>query len=615
MRAVFRENSRFHRVCNDAYERFLEKHVQGMEEGFCQRDQRVLFQRSKSLNIEDTRKLNSQYIRDEEGIMLRDPGLVLGKWTKFFGTLLNSKSNKLRLCIIEGLPQWPITHVLGFEPTEKELIGALRSMTNSGAVGPDELPVELLKLRINHDPTVLREFHQAIKLMWHQREVPQRWRDAVIKVLHKKDRAECGNYRGISLVTPAGKALLKIVATRLSAYCEARNLLPKEQCEFRPHRSTDNIMFAVRRLQELGRKARVPLLFLCLIDLQKVYDSVDRTLLWQVLARFGVPPQMIEVTRQFHDGLRTCVRNDNGRYSEWFEVAQGLRQGCILSPLLLIIFFAAILLVVLERFRRDAGILADIIHLQEQPSKVGPETALECVRRAIRGMMYANDACIVSRLSRRLGRMMAVSVEVFGTFSLAISESKTETMCMPISRAPTTNIVFNAAGQQYRQTTPFTYLGGTVTETPNLSDEIDRRIRVGWMGFKCYTWELYDRPKVSLLPLKVRMVRSDIVEALLCGCATWTPLKDHYTKLRTTHHRMLLRILGAWCKSPNKRILSYKDALQQTEYESIETTGRTRRLLWARALLRMGDHRLPKRVMSGELENAGKRGPGAKEKY
>ena len=91
------------------------------------------------------------------------------------------------------------------------------------------------------------------------------------------------------------------------------------------------------------------------------------------------------------------------------------------------------------------------------------------------------------------------------------------------------------------------------------------------------------------------------------------PLKCH-AKLRTTHHRMLLRILGAWCKSPNKRILSYKDALHRTQYESIETTVRTRRLLWAGALLRMGDHRLPKRVMSGELENAGKRGPGGKEK-
>ena len=40
----------------------------------------------------------------------------------------------------------------------------------------------------------------------------------------------------------------------------------------------------------------------------------------------------------------------------------------------------------------------------------------------------------------------------------------------------------------------------------------------------------------------------------------------------------------------------------------------TRRLLWAGAPLCMGDHRLPKRVMSGVLENAGKRGPGEKEK-
>ena len=578
MTAVRRENTRVQKVCTDAYNKFLERHVQGMEEDLRQRDQRGLYQRCKFLNIEDTRKVNSQYIRDEEGIMLRDPGLVLGRWARFFGTLLNSKSHKLRLDIIEELPKWPTTHALGVEPTENELIGVLRSMANAKAVGPDELPVEFLKLGINHDPTVLREFHRVIKRVWHQREVPQRWRDAVIKVLHKtKDRTECGNYRGISLVAHAGKVLLKIVATRLSAYCEARNLLPEEQCGFRPHRSTTDMMFAVRRLQELGRKARV-LLFLCFIDLQKAYDSVDRTLLRQVLARFGTPPQMIEVIRKFHDGMRACVRNDDGRCSEWFEVAQGLRQGCVLSPLLFNVFFAAILRVVLERFSKDAGILADLIHLNEQPSKVGLETALECVRRAIWGMLDANDACIVLRSPRGLGRMVAVFVEVFGAFGLTISKSKTETMCMPIPLAPATKIVFNATGQQYRQTTSFTYLGGTVTEMPNLSDEIDRLIRAGWMGFKRYMRELYDRPKASLLPLKVLMVRSEVVEALLYRCVTWTPLKCHYAKLRTTHHRMLLRILGAWCKSPNKRILSYKNALQRTQRESIEINVRTRRL-------------------------------------
>ena len=49
--------------------------------------------------------------------MLRDPELFRGRWSRFVGTLLNSKSDKLKLDIIEELPQWPITQALGVEPT------------------------------------------------------------------------------------------------------------------------------------------------------------------------------------------------------------------------------------------------------------------------------------------------------------------------------------------------------------------------------------------------------------------------------------------------------------------------------------------------------------------
>ena len=90
------------------------------------------------------------------------------------------------------------------------------------------------------------------------------------------------------------------------------------------------------------------------------------------------------------------MRNDDVRCSEWFKVAHGLRQRCVLSPLLFNVFFAAILLVAPERFSKDEGILADLIHLQEHPSTVGPETALECVRRAIFGgcrMLTTRASC------------------------------------------------------------------------------------------------------------------------------------------------------------------------------------------------------------------------------
>ena len=182
-------------------------------------------------------KVSSYYIRDEDGRMLRDLGLVLGRWVWFFDTLFEAKSDKLRLEIIEGLPQWRVTHALGAEPIENELTEFLRSMAKAKAVRPDELSVEILKLGLNHDPTVLQEFHRVVKLVWHQRKVSQRWREAVIKVLHnKKDRAGCGNYHGISLVAHAGKVFIKIVATRLSVYNKAKNLLSEGQCGFLPHR-------------------------------------------------------------------------------------------------------------------------------------------------------------------------------------------------------------------------------------------------------------------------------------------------------------------------------------------------------------------------------------------
>ena len=86
-------------------------------------------------------------------------------------------------------------------------------------------------------------------------------------------------------------------------------------------------------------------------------------------------------------------------------------------------------------------------------------------------------------------------------------------------RASATKIVFNATGQQYLQKTFFAYLGGTVAETLNQSVEIDRRIHAKWMSFERYERKLSDHPKASLL-LRARMVRSEVVEALLYGCAT-----------------------------------------------------------------------------------------------
>ena len=216
-------------------------------------------------------------------------------------------------------------------------------------------------------------------------------------------------------------------------------------------------MFVVRRLQELARRRRIPL-YMCFVDLQKAYDSVDRELLWKVLARAGVPEKMIAAIRQFHDGMQTQVRMDDGELSDWFEVTQGLRQGCVLSSLLFNILFAAATEVVLVRFSEDDTILKDLVYLEEEAG-VGAGTPLERSRRAVWGMLYADDASVVSRSQEGLTRIMTTIVKGFGEFGLTVSEKKTKTLLMRVPKKqpkkggpPPPPPGIEAAGQKYAQT-------------------------------------------------------------------------------------------------------------------------------------------------------------------
>ena len=141
------------------------------------------------------------------------------------------------------------------QPTTQELTDAIHSLANGKAVGPDGVSVRLISITLNGDPALRRRLLDIVVRFWRGGEVPQQWKDAIIKVLHKKkDWTECGNYRDISLVAHAGKILLKIIARRLSEYCGRVGVLPEEQSGFQSNCSTTDIMFGVRRLQELARK-------------------------------------------------------------------------------------------------------------------------------------------------------------------------------------------------------------------------------------------------------------------------------------------------------------------------------------------------------------------------
>ena len=135
-----------------------------------------------------------------------------------------------------------------------------------------------------------------------------------------------------------GKLFARIIQERLQSLAE--KVLAESQCGFRKGRGCSDMIFVARQLLEKSREHQSSL-FTLFVDLKKAYDSVPRDALWQVLEKCGVPPKMLTIVKQLHEGMQAEVRIGS-ELSDSFEVKNGLRQGCTLAPTLFNLFFSAV---------------------------------------------------------------------------------------------------------------------------------------------------------------------------------------------------------------------------------------------------------------------------------
>ena len=96
---------------------------------------------------------------------------------------------------------------------------------------------------------------------------------------------------------------------------------------------------------------------------------------------------------------------------------------------------------------------------------------------------------------------------------------------------------------------------------------------------------------------------------------TWTLSAQHFARLRSAHHQVLLRVNGFQRRQRTDYTnLSYTKALKKTRCDSMKTIIRKRRLSFAGAVARQNQGRLPRRVMLGNMTAGEDRRPGGKRK-
>ena len=214
-------------------------------------------------------------------------------------------------------------------------------------------------------------------------------------------------------------------------------------------------------------------------------------------------------------------------------------------------------------------------------------------------MLYADDAGIISRSPEGQERMMAAIVTACSAFGLTVSEAKTEIMCLQTQGGEKVSFTIYSAGQVYKETIEFVYLGGAITADRDLS-KITWCLQRVWACFQRYKMDIYDRPGVRLW-LKVRLLKAEVIQTLLYGCMTWIPKKPDYDRLRRVHHSLRLRCHGWRKRKRDDHTLSYANTLAKTASESIAAIVRKRRILFAGFVARMGEGRLPQRVIFGDF--------------
>eukprot|EP00111_Clytia_hemisphaerica_P007051 TCONS_00020441-protein len=198
------------------------------------------------------------------------------------------------------------------------------------APGPDNIPLEVIK-KCNLEDILLN----IAKRLLLNHDKPSQWSTSnIIPVPKKGDLSKTGNYRGISLNAISARLVNRMMLNRIQPKLDKN--LRSNQNGFRPGRSTQSQILALRRLWIEGVKARHLPAVILFLDFRKAFDSIHRGKMLKVLAAYGIPNELINTIDILYKDTRAKVVSTDGE-TEYFNIVAGVLQGDTLAPYLFII--------------------------------------------------------------------------------------------------------------------------------------------------------------------------------------------------------------------------------------------------------------------------------------
>ena len=410
-------------------------------------------------------------IKSKTGEMPMKEEKVKQRWKEYFDNLLNQENPRERREIRTEETKRDVEDISGGEVRTR-----LKKMKKGKAQGPDDIPVEAWIPVGNKGVEFLVNFFN--KLLRGEK-MSEEWRRIVLVPLYKGkgDIKECGNYRGIKLMSHSMKLWERVIEARI----RKEVMIGEQQFGFMPGRSTTDAIFCLRMLLEKWNEGQ-KVVHCAFIDLEKAYDRVPIEELWECLRLAETSECYVTIIKDMYDGVTTIVRSAAALTKE-FKVGVGHHQGSALSPFL----FAIIMDKLLENIRKDAPW----------------------------DMLFAYDTVLSRQNHRELVNDLEIWRNVLERRGLKVSQSKTEYLK---AGGVDDGKELKLQGENVKRVKNFNYLGSTLSSDGRCEEEVRRRIQAGWMSWKKVSGVLWDK-KLSAR-VKGKMYKSVVRPAMLYGMET-----------------------------------------------------------------------------------------------
>lgn len=501
-------------------------------------------------------------IRDDTGNFLTNKEEVMGRWMQYFERLLNRPPPN-EAAVEEFVD--PATEEVT-EPSTAEVKKSLRRMRKNKAPGADGVQAELWQVAEEGEQDWLAEM---ILRVWREERMPEDWNLGMIVPVHKKeDRANCSNYRGISLLSMGYKLFAKILEKRMKPFY--REAIGSYQAGFVEGRSTTDQLFIIRQYLEKFWEYNKESWHL-FVDFKQAYDSIDRPTLWKIMASLGVPEKLIRLARMCYEGTRCCVRV-GGQRSPPFQVTTGLRQGCPLAPIL----FNFALEWVMRQVDHSGG-----LRLED----------LSCDRLA-----YADDVDLMADDFAGVERKLVDLRTAASKVGMAINEDKTKLMKIHKNHEFVCERVA-CGGLQLEAVSEFKYLGSIVTNRNDMEVEISARVAAGTRCIYALK-RIFTRRWLSRAA-KVEIYTKVIRPIVLYGCETWTLTQRLEKRLEVFENGVLRRICGPVYDQEERewRRRHNQELREITGVPLIQSLVKSHRLRWAGHIARRENNEIIKEVL------------------